>query len=69
MSQVLVYSLGCELGGRWILKHSIVIKYTKAVGMIELYVYVTGFAFKRGKIYSVFRKNVVYIVKILGTIS
>jgi hypothetical protein len=35
LSQVPVYSLGCEHGRRWILKHSIVIKYTKVAGMIE----------------------------------
>ncbi len=51
------------------MKHNIVIKYTKAVEIIELYVYVTGFAFKRRKIYSLFKKNVVYIVKIRVTIS
>ncbi len=56
LSQVLVYSLGCEHGRRWILKHSIVIKYTKVVGIVEFYVYVTYSAFKRRKIYSFLRK-------------
>jgi hypothetical protein len=69
LSRVLVYSLGCERGRRWILKHSINIKYTKVVGMVEFYVYVTDFAFKRRKIYSFFKKNVVYIGKIRVTIS
>jgi hypothetical protein len=69
LSQVLVYSLGCEHGRRWILKHSIVIKYTKVVGMVEFYVYVTDIVLKRRKIYSFFTKNVVYIVKIRVTIS
>jgi hypothetical protein len=56
LSQVLVYGLGCEHGRRWILKHSIIIKYAKVVGMVEFYVYVTDFASKRRKIYSFLRK-------------
>jgi hypothetical protein len=47
LSQVLVYSLGCERGRRWILIQSIAIKYFKFVGMIEFYVYVTDIALKR----------------------
>jgi hypothetical protein len=67
--QVLVYSLGNERGGRWILKHSLVIKYAKVVVMVEIYLYITVFAFKRRKIYSFLKKNVVYIGKIRVTIS
>jgi hypothetical protein len=44
LSQVIVYSLGCEHGRRWILKHSIVIKYIKFVGLVQFRVYVTDFA-------------------------
>jgi hypothetical protein len=56
LSQVLVYSLGCEHGRRWILKHSVILKYTKVVEKDEFYIYVTDFAFKRRKIYSFLRK-------------
>ncbi len=56
LSQVLVYSLGCERGRRWILIHGIAVKYFKVAGRIEFYVYVTDFALKRRKIYSFLRK-------------
>ena len=52
-----------------VLIHSLAIKYFKPFGMIEFYVYVTDFALKRRKIYSFLKKNVVYIVKIMVTIS
>ncbi len=60
--------LGCERGRRWISIYSIAIKYFKVVGMIKFFVYVTDFALKRRKIYSFFKKNVVYIGKIWATI-
>jgi len=69
LSQVLVYCLGYERGIRCILIHSIAMKYFRVVGMSEFYVYVTGFALKRGKIYSFLRNNVVYIGKVLVIFS
>jgi len=52
-----------------VLIHSLAIKYIKLVGIIEFYVYVTDFALKGKKKFICFKKNVVYIVKIMVTIS
>ncbi len=56
LSQVLVYSLGCERGRGWILIYSIAVKYFRVTGMIDIYVYATDFTLKRRIIYSVPRK-------------
>ncbi len=67
--QVLVRSLGCEHSRRCILKHEIILKYNGMIGRIEFYLFVIDSASKKKEILLVFKKNVVYFVKIWVTIS
>ncbi len=68
LSQVLVYSLGCEHGRRRNLKHIDVMKYFKFVGTIK-HMYMLLILPSKGENFIRFKKNVVYIVKIMVTIS
>ncbi len=51
------------------MKHINILKYVKVIGRIEFYLYVIDSASKRKKKMLVFKKNVVYFVKIWVTIS